>query len=151
LDPNKRLGSGPDGSYLSFAGLKSHEFFKGVDFNVVLKSLPPLDPSTLSKLTSDKKKISSGFESPTEGGSQHSAESTEDDDEKSPHVLPPPPPVEEAKILKEGYVDKKCGWLFYYKRKLLLSSQPRLSYYKPKDNEYRVFFYSENILKREMC
>ena len=42
--------------------------------------------------------------------------------------------------IKEGIVDKKCGWLFFYNRKLILTSQPRLSYYIPKTNQYRVRF-----------
>ncbi len=136
LDPYKRLGSGPEGTHLSFTALKQHEFFKGVDFAAVLKIHPPLDATLLAKLNVDKKKTVSGFESPTELTT--SCDSLEDEDEKSPAAAHVPPAEDGGKVLKEGFVDKKCGWLFYYKRKLLLTSQPRLSYYVPKNNEYRV-------------
>lgn len=45
---------------------------------------------------------------------------------------------EEVKVLKEGIVRKKCGWIFYHNRKLVLTSQPRLSYYLPTTNQYKV-------------
>lgn len=42
------------------------------------------------------------------------------------------------KILKEGNLLKKCGWFFYRERRLILTNQPRLSYYSVKKNEYKV-------------
>ena len=146
LDPNKRLGSGTDYTPLSFNALKQHAFFKGVDFTAALKSNPPMDAAILAKLNFDKTKTVSGFESPTELTT--SSDSLEDEDEKAPgsgreH--------EEGKVLKEGTVDKKCGWIFYYKRKLLLTSQPRLSYYVPNTNEYRVSFNTEETLTIGRC
>jgi hypothetical protein len=134
LDPRLRLGSGPLGSALGFDSLKRHEFFRGIDFAKAIKMKPPLDPALLAKLHIDKRKTISGFESPTERDSSDSFDGEDERGEK-PYMGPT---TTNEKVLKEGIVDKKCGWLFYYNRKLVLTTLPRLSYYKPKKNEYKV-------------
>ncbi len=136
LPPEKRLGSGPEGSLLGFNVLKRHEFFKGADFDNISKMDPPIDATTLLKLNADKRPAVSGFESPTEMTTR-SSDSCEDEDEKTSPMHQQPENPQET-VLKEGIVDKKCGWVFYYNRKLVLTALPRLSYYKPKSNEYKV-------------
>ncbi len=137
--PEKRLGSGPPGSPLGFDVLKRHEFFKGVNFDTIRKTDPPIDLPTRVKLNADKKKVVSGFESPTEmaSSSSISSDSCEDEEEKTAPVRPQTQNPQE-KVIREGIVDKKCGWVFYYNRKLVLTTLPRLSYYSPKTNEYKV-------------
>ena len=148
LAPEKRLGSGPEGSALSYTKLKQHEFFKGVDFANFHKLDPPIDHTLLAKLSSDKKKVVSGFESPTETSVSSDSYEEEEEDKPSPTLQPKVPA--EGKILKEGIVDKKCGWLFYYNRKLVLTSVPSLSYFAPKTNVYKVCP-NLSINAREMC
>jgi len=46
--------------------------------------------------------------------------------------------IDQEKIIKEGVVRKKTGWIFYSDRKLVLTSRPRLSYYVPSSGEYKV-------------
>ena len=134
LDPTRRLGSGPAGSALGFEALKRHEFFHGIDFAKAIKMKPPLAPALLAKLQMEKRKTVSGFESPTE---RDASDSFDGEDEKGEKPYPNVS-IAGEKVIKEGIVDKKCGWLFYYNRKLILTTLPRLSYYKPKKNEYKV-------------
>ena len=42
LDPTKRLGAGPPGSAFDYKTLKAHPFFKGINFNTLQKTSPPL-------------------------------------------------------------------------------------------------------------
>ena len=44
---------------------------------------------------------------------------------------------EEYTILKEDIILKKCGWLFYKKRKVVLTSDSKIKYYDPKTNVHR--------------
>jgi hypothetical protein len=147
VEPEKRLGSGPIGSALSFAALKRHEFFKGADFQKILKSKPPLSLKLIEKLNADKgERCFCEFALTDETNNYRKA---------APEVYSEPSESKENKkrnsslnietfseqqsqIIKEGVVDKKCGWLLYYNRKLKLTSEPRLSYYNPKTNEYKV-------------
>ena len=39
LDPEQRIGTGPDG----FNNLKAHPFFKGIDFTKITTTPPPID------------------------------------------------------------------------------------------------------------
>ena len=48
--------------------------------------------------------------------------------------------VDQEKVIKEGVVKKKSSWIFYNKRKLILTSRPRLSYYDADSGEYKVRF-----------
>lgn len=131
VDPWSRLGSGPEGSPLSFTALKEHEFFGNKNFDNISEYNPPVSPEILSKLTQESQKSFSEFDSTID-----LAVCSETDK----NVLNAKSNPEEIKTLKEGIVDKKCGWIFYYNRKLILTSETRLSYYLPKTNEYRVNF-----------
>jgi len=150
VNPDKRLGSGPEGSQLSFAALKRHEFFKGADFQKILRTKPPLSPELIEELNTDKKeKHFSEFDLSDEANNYKKAvpevyskplESKENVKRKNSFNIETSN-EQLSKIIKEGIVDKKCGWLFYYNRKLRLTSEPRLSYYDPKTNEYKVLQY----------
>ena len=131
------MGSGPDGSSLSFLALKQHKFFKGADFQKVLTTDPPLDPDLIVKLRSEKKSFT-GFDSPVEPKMEleNSIMLTEEEKRKISDTARYN--NNEVRTIKEGIIDKKCGWLFYYNRKFILTSEPRLSYYDPKNNEYKV-------------
>jgi hypothetical protein len=42
LNPNDRLGAGPPGSMNDYAALKAHPYFKGMNFNTLDSTFPPL-------------------------------------------------------------------------------------------------------------
>lgn len=127
VQPEKRLGSGPKGSSLSYEALKQHKFFKGIKFDEILKVKPAISAEVLYKLRSDKKPMSDDFDSPDE---EVSAEALE-------KPTKPKNPNEANIVMKEGIVLKKCGWVFYKRRNLKLTGRPRLSYYGADKGEYK--------------
>ncbi len=140
VEPYKRLGSGPKGSPLSYEALKKHEFFKGVDFSKLNTTRPPIEPAVLFKLQSDRKRVvvpDGGLESSDE---EAIADGMEDGSPEA-KVAPASPVImrsaEDVKV-REGIVEKKCGWIFYKKRKLVLTSRPRLSYHDSSNGVYKV-------------
>lgn len=135
MEPLKRLGSGAEGTKLSFSSLKQHKFFKGYDFQEVLKTDPPLNPDLMLKLKSEKKSFA-GFDSQIE--LEPTMEAPYEETKRKNSIGDQHSAPKEGKTIKEGIVDKKCGWLFYRNRKLILTSAPRLSYYEPKTNKYKV-------------
>ena len=46
--------------------------------------------------------------------------------------------LSEGKILLTGLVMKKCGWIFYKPRQLILKDNHRLLYYDPQTNKLKV-------------
>jgi 3-phosphoinositide dependent protein kinase-1 len=134
VEPQKRLGSGPPDSPLSYDMLKKHPFFKGIDFTNLHKKNPPIPQPILSKLQAERKKpaegevVSSDDEDPL---------SVKLDSGSKPKTISPTSKKEDA-VVKEGILPKKCGWFFYKKRKLVLTTRPRLSYYDPSDGSYKV-------------
>ena len=42
LDPAQRLGCGSEGSLIDYKALRSHPFFRGINFNTLPKTSPPL-------------------------------------------------------------------------------------------------------------
>lgn len=46
--------------------------------------------------------------------------------------------LSEGKILLTGLVLKKCGWIFYKPRQLILKDNHRLLYYDPQTNKLKV-------------
>ena len=44
----------------------------------------------------------------------------------------------QVKLILSGLVLKKCGWLFYKPRQLILNNKPRLVYYDPDSNQLKV-------------
>lgn len=148
VDPGKRLGSGAEGSALSFAALKRHEFFKGADFHKVPKTRPPLSPELVERLSEgSNERCFSEFDLPGEiaayrNGTHDVSSGCEEVKRRKSSLSVENSNEQNSKIVKEGVVDKKCGWVFYYNRKLKLTSEPRLSYYNPKTNEYKVLIHS---------
>lgn len=47
----------------------------------------------------------------------------------------------ESNILMTGLVMKKCGWVFYKPRQLILKDNKKLLYYDPQTNKLKVFFF----------
>ena len=126
LDPKKRLGSGPEGSNLSYKDLKQHRFFKEVKFDEVFKIKPNIPLEIMDKPKIEKK--------PSEGSEDDPGDSSDEDfsSENSNKSS-----TNENKLVKEGIVLKKCGWIFYKQRKLKLTSKPSLSYYEPVKGYYK--------------
>lgn len=60
--------------------------------------------------------------------------------EEQPQNTPKIAPIfdKNVTIVLSGLVDKKCGWVFYKHRQLILNSKPRLMYYDPETNQLRV-------------
>lgn len=129
----KRLGSGGKEGELGFSALKSHEFFKGIDFKNLYKQTPPIPKDILEKYTKFKPNII--IESPIGSDEDSNEENTYDANEEPKTTTNC---KLQFKLLKEGILQKKCGWLFYRDRKLILTNQPRLSYYNVDKNEYKV-------------
>ncbi len=46
--------------------------------------------------------------------------------------------LSEGKILLTGLVLKKCGWIFYKPRQLIIKDNHRLLYYDPQTNKLKV-------------
>ena len=133
VDPDQRLGSGPKDSPLSYEALKQHKFFKGINFDEVSKTKPIIDAEILSKLQAEKKVLAEE----DDGINSEDEEFDEEELERTAKSSTTGAIRDEKKIFKEGIVLKKCGWLFYKKRKLVLNGKPRLSYYDPDNNEYK--------------
>ena len=146
LDPSKRLGAGPNNSEYSFQALKNHEFFKGINFENLHKQIPPVHKEMMERFLMHKNLPS--IESPV-GSEEFSNEDEFSDKEKSLNgtISNFRDSIEEEKfeddknefkLLKEGIIQKKCGWLFYRKRRMILTNQPLLSYYSAVTSEYKV-------------
>ena len=131
MDPYKRLGSGPKDSELSYEALKHHEFFKGIDFENISKVKPSIEPEIIFKLQSERKVSHDlGAESPEEDNG--------DENPGDGETQVPKPEVKRGdEVVREETVSKKCGWIFYKRRKLVLTTRPRLSYYDPNSKEYK--------------
>lgn len=111
--------------------MKQHEFFEGKDFRAITKTHPPITPEIIAKLAPSSKQSNFEFYLLNDMCFQMNSCS----------IVPKPDENQstgEEKIIKEGVVKKKCGILFYNDRKLILTSKPRLSYFIPKTDEYRV-------------
>eukprot|EP00826_Nyctotherus_ovalis_P010038 TRINITY_DN12663_c0_g1_i3.p1 TRINITY_DN12663_c0_g1~~TRINITY_DN12663_c0_g1_i3.p1 ORF type:complete len:340 (+),score=61.52 TRINITY_DN12663_c0_g1_i3:74-1093(+) len=138
-DPFKRLGTGPKGSPLGFDALKKDEFFKGINFNKLKDSKPPINAFLIAKLKEEFKnnivydRISSDDEQDVKDSISYSTSIKEYASTKTTSK-------EEKKnkntVIKEGIVKKKCGWIFYRHRKLILTDRPRL-YYTLINGEHR--------------
>ena len=50
----------------------------------------------------------------------------------------------QIRVILSGLVNKKCGWLFYKPRQLILTDVPKLVYYDPANNALKVFYYMIN-------
>ena len=127
-DPTQRLGSGPAGSPLSYEELKKHKFFEGVNFNDITDVEINIDRKIIERLHEEKKSavdIDDDLESNGSG---------DDEEVKRPQTSRIPRSEMVPKIIKEGIIEKKCGWIFYKKRKVVLTTKPQILYYEPDKN-----------------
>jgi 3-phosphoinositide dependent protein kinase-1 len=110
-DPSQRLGAGRPDSSNDYEALKRHPFFDGLDVNSVFcQSVPNF--AMIDRAINDdlEVKLLNSY--------------------ASGETKKPP------EIIYEGYVDKKAGWIFR-KRKLIISSQPRICYWHPCKDEMK--------------
>jgi len=118
MDPNKRLGSGPKGSDFDYEALKKDPFFEAIEFELLHLVKPPIETAIIERMKKiNAKKVgeldSSGEESNNEETTEVNTEIVD-------------------KVIKEGIINKKSGWLFYKKCKLELISNSQLAYYDSK-------------------
>ncbi len=142
-DPNKRLGSGPKDSATGYYALKRHEFFEGLDFAGLPHAKPPLNPAAALALQINKGAV--GGSVVVEKGVMGDSGSERAGSVVKEMEIGKLSMVDQEKVIKEGVVKKKCGWIFYNKRKLVLTSRPRLSYYDPESGQYKVQHDGERI------
>ena len=128
--------------------LKKHQFFKGVEFEHLHKIKPPIDETLMEKIVAEKKlqKSDAGTVSPDDEIVEADMKAAAKKVEEEKKVPSPKRPGDH--VIKEGIVSKKCGWIFYKKRKLILTSRPRLSYHSADSNEYKVRAITSTIIGR---
>jgi len=108
----------------NFKALKSHRFFKGVNFNILNTIEPPFTKK--SKETLANYPIS--------------VKITNIPKDSSPNKHYKNPQIK----IKEGTVGKKSPYIYYNTRKIVLYSDPKLEYIDPTTNiikEYIIFNY----------
>eukprot|EP01017_Pseudomicrothorax_dubius_P028143 TRINITY_DN3324_c0_g1_i2.p1 TRINITY_DN3324_c0_g1~~TRINITY_DN3324_c0_g1_i2.p1 ORF type:complete len:451 (+),score=91.98 TRINITY_DN3324_c0_g1_i2:112-1464(+) len=135
-DPSERLGAGPPGSGKDFAALKAHPFFKGFDFdNLDTYEAPYL------QIASPFRRNKNGSKSPNYPANNDQISEFSDyikEDLKSPKALANE--KVEPQVIIKGTVEKKCGWIFFRPRTLILYSDGKLESYDPEGNVLKVYF-----------
>jgi 3-phosphoinositide dependent protein kinase-1 len=109
VEPTERLGSGNKGTPLDYAALKGHKFFEGIDFQKLAEMNPPIDEELIEKVKARRLK--------------------KEKRKKELKAI--------TYAIKQEIILKRCGWLFYKKRKLVLTVESLLSYYDPNTGEHR--------------
>ena len=128
-DPSKRLGAGEIGTEYDISHLKSHPYFKGIDWNNLHNITPP-NSDNFDYLMSNKNSIqknSSDLGTPK-------AKRKEDNEDQDI-------------VLRKGYLEKKSPWLHYNKRKFILYSTPKLVYIDPSNNKIKGEIYLDKKFK----
>jgi serine/threonine protein kinase len=115
VDPANRLGSASD----DYQELKAHSFFKGIDFDNLVKTKTPIANEIVEKLK--REKVSKVIDS----------DSSEDESKLSKECSI------QYKVLKQGTVQMKPGWILYKKRDLILNNKHRLLYFSSRTKEFR--------------
>ena len=122
LDKEKRIGA--DG----FDKVKTHEFFKGINFETVLKERPPLE--TLLEEDKSISAIDISKDPQIEYARMNPEVKFEIDldyfREDNPIIAKTRAMSAQIKIIKEGIVCKKCGWVFYKEGMLTLTENQKL-------------------------
>ena len=128
-DPSKRLGAGESGTEYDISHLKSHPFFKGINWNNLLNLNPP-NCENFDYLLNKKNQI--------ENNKKKEENNNKNNNNKN-----------EGKeiILKEGELDKKSPWLHYNKRKIILYSTPKIVYIDPSNNKIKGEIYLDKTTK----
>jgi hypothetical protein len=137
-----------------FSALKAHPFFSEVDFSTLSTTPPPFFPSILSPF---KPKDSVDFDNlnpyKTDFSSNNnfmdSPENAENGRLKKSSIsavntqLQAESPllskkIDDGKVTYTGLVLKKCGWLFYKPRQVVVKDSGWLYYYDPETNMLKV-------------
>ena len=131
-DPQTRLGAGDPGSEYDIAHLKSHPYFKGIDWENLHNLAPPNSDSfdCLTNKKNDKDKSTNNAlqtKNTNELGTVKTKKSEETNSDNN----------EQAVILRQGYLNKKSPWFHYNKRKVILYSTPKLVYIDPSINKIK--------------
>ena len=128
-------------SEFSYDALKSHPFFKGIDFNN-LKDQEAPDIELPKDRAEKMKELGKGFDkiaidSIENQTNEESRMSDIDDNEINPSSN-----FSQGKVLLTGLVQKRCGWVFYKPRQLILKDTLKIFYFDAQTNELKVkFFY----------
>ncbi|KRX09452.1 Protein kinase-like domain [Pseudocohnilembus persalinus] len=118
LDPKQRLGAGKQGSVNDYRALKSHPFFKGINWEKLFSQEAPHRPvqygaNNISKL----------------GDSDDDENQTQNSGWGNPNKKP----------ILQGIVSKKVGFFIYKKRNmLLLPNPPTLLYYETDGDQKKL-------------
>jgi len=123
--------------------LKGHPLFKNTDFATLNEQKPPV-----IEIASPHKKKSHDIHS---NGNSNVGIGTHNNRKVNSEDLTKPSPAKtgqafnfqaenQTKVILSGLVLKKCGWLFYKPRQLILNNKPRLVYYDPDSNQLKVRF-----------
>ena len=129
-EPNKRLGGGEPGTEYDIAHLKSHPFFKGIDWKNLHNMTPPNSENfdfLLNKKNKEKKV----------------EENKKTEKNKEPEIKSENKEI----ILKSGELEKKSPWLHYNTRKIILYSTPKIAYIDPSNNKVKGEIYLDKSVK----
>ena len=153
-EPNKRLGAGESGTEYDIAHLKSHPYFKGIDWDNLHNISPPNCENfdyLLSKKNNNNinnsinRNESIRSNNMSDFGITKTRTTYEENNSNG----------EQATVLRQGYLEKKSPWLHYNRRKVILDSTPKIVYIDPTNNKvkgeiyldkkFRVVHVSSNI------
>ena len=129
-ESNKRLGGGEPGTEYDIAHLKSHPFFKGIDWKNLHNMTPPNSENfdfLLNKKNKEKKV----------------EENKKTEKNKEPEIKSENKEI----ILKSGELEKKSPWLHYNTRKIILYSTPKIAYIDPSNNKVKGEIYLDKSVK----
>jgi 3-phosphoinositide dependent protein kinase-1 len=129
-EPSKRLGGGEPGTEYDIAHLKSHPFFKGIDWKNLHNKTPPNSENfdfLLNKKNKEKKV----------------EENKKTEKNKEPEIKSENKEI----ILKSGELEKKSPWLHYNTRKIILYSTPKIAYIDPSNNKVKGEIYLDKSVK----
>ena len=137
-DPSKRLGAGASGSEYDINHLKSHPFFKGIDWDN-LPNIKPPNCENFDFLLKDQKNKSNSIILSKETIKKVNEINKDNKDNNNNNI--------KDTIIKEGELDKKSPWLHYYKRKVILYSTPKFVWIDPSNNKIKGEIYLDKSVK----
>ena len=126
-EPTKRLGAGEPGSEYDISHLKSHPFFKGINWKD-LHNLTPPNSENFDFLLNQKNKSKNKVEENNNTKEENKNEGKEI-------------------ILKEGELEKKSPYWHYNTRKVILYSTPKIVYIDPSNNKVKGEIYLDKSSK----